>query len=188
MKRIIDGVTYNTDTSTLLARSEYESEYNHQSCRCIGTMYQTRGGAFFEMQQLHVGWDDEAQQEDYRYRFETLNADQAQKWLLTGEVEVIHNPFDEPPEAEAEHEPGATIYVRVPVSLKKRLDAAARGDGVSGNAWAMRCVENCLRGDERKQLLQSYLNEKLPTNGRGEITAARLRETLAGVADIVAAW
>ena len=34
--------------------------------------------------------------------------------------------LEEPPEAEAEEAPGATIYIRVPVSLKSQIEAAAR--------------------------------------------------------------
>jgi hypothetical protein len=45
---------------------------------------------------------------------------------MTGSVEVFHNPFGEPPEAEAEDQPAATIYVRVPPSLKRRVDEAGR--------------------------------------------------------------
>jgi predicted transcriptional regulator len=66
------------------------------------------------------------------------------------DVEVFNNPFDDPPEAAAEAEPGATIYIRVPASLKKRVDEAAREVELSGNVWAMRCVEQCL--DRRDEL------------------------------------
>jgi predicted HicB family RNase H-like nuclease len=39
--------------------------------------------------------------------------------------------------------PAATIYGRVPRSLKDRLEAKAKGEGVSLNTWVMRCVERC---------------------------------------------
>lgn len=192
MKRIIDGVTYNTDTSTRLARSEYESEYNHRPCQCIGTMYQTRGGAYFEVQALHLGWDDELQQEDYKYKFDTYTADQVRSWLLSGEVEVFHNPFDEPPEAEAEVETGATMYVRMPNSLKQRIEAAAKSEGLSGNSWTMRCAENCLaRGnaEEERAALKKYLADALSTaNGKGPITVDRLKGALEHVAAVAAGW
>ena len=51
---------------------------------------------------------------------------------------------EDPPEAEAEAEAGATIYIRVPAALKRRVDEAAKAEGVSGNLWAMRCIERCL--------------------------------------------
>ena len=54
------------------------------------------------------------------------------------------NLFGEPPEAEAEPAPGATIYVRVPTSLKDRIEAQATREHLSVNAWAIRCMESCL--------------------------------------------
>ena len=144
MKRIIDGVAYNTDTSTVIARSEYEGEYNHRNSNCIATLYQTRGGAFFVVETFNLGWDEETRLDDIRDRFKALSAERAQNWIMTGEVEIIHNPFGEPPEATAEAEASATLYTRVPVSLKQRIEAAARDDGLSGNAWLMRCAERCL--------------------------------------------
>jgi hypothetical protein len=55
-----------------------------------------------------------------------LSAKDAETWIMTGSVEVFHNPFGEPPEAEAEDQPAATIYMRVPPSLKRRVDEAGR--------------------------------------------------------------
>jgi len=48
-----------------------------------------------------------------------------------GDVEVFNNPFDDSPEATAEAEPGATIYIRVPAVLKRRVEEAA--DAESGS-------------------------------------------------------
>src|SRR5262249_10476663 len=47
-------------------------------------------------------------------------------------------------EAEAEAEPSATIYLRVPTVLKQRVDQAAAGAKLSVNAWAMKCMERCI--------------------------------------------
>ncbi len=145
MKRIIDGVTYNTDTSTKLARSEYKAQYNHTTYPCVGLLYQTRGGAYFVHENIDLGRENAGDQNSFKDRFLALSIDEAQKWLVGGgEVEVFHNPFTDPPEAVAESEPAATIYMRVPVSLKKRLEEAANDEGLSGNSWAMRCMERCL--------------------------------------------
>ncbi len=144
MKRIIDGVTYNTDTSTRLAESEYGATYNLEDCQCEGTLYQTRGGAYFVHEQLNLGYNRELAEEMFKERFVALSPKGAQDWMMTGEVEVFHNPFAEPPEAAAETEPGATLYVRVPASLKTRIEEAARNDSSSLNAWALRCMEQCL--------------------------------------------
>jgi hypothetical protein len=43
-KRVIDGKTCNTDTATVVARGKYEDQNGYNS---EGTLYQTRGGAFF---------------------------------------------------------------------------------------------------------------------------------------------
>ena len=73
-----------------------------------------------------------------------MSAEEAEKWTLTGQVEIFGTPFDEPPEAEAEAEPSATIYVRVPTVLKQRVDQAAAEAKLSVNAWAMKCMERCI--------------------------------------------
>jgi hypothetical protein len=55
-----------------------------------------------------------------------MSVDAAQKWMMEGEVEVIDNPFEDPPEAAEEVETGSTVYVRVPPSLKRSIDQEAR--------------------------------------------------------------
>jgi hypothetical protein len=149
MKRIVNAVTYNTETSSVLARHEWEDPgYDGLAVTGSGTLYQTRGGAFFvHTEKTVIEWDEIEREKRQRVRHEffPLGPEDANKWLLEGDVEIINNPFDDPPEAAAEAEPGATIYIRVPASLKKRVDEAAEAESASGNAWAMRCVERCLR-------------------------------------------
>ncbi len=143
MKRIVNGVTYNTDTSTRLAQASWERDDE----QFVGTLYQTRGGAFFVDEEITSQvWNESERAHEAKvwHAFEPLSPKDAHKWLLEGDVEIFSNPFDDPPEASAEAEPGATIYIRVPASLKRRVDEAARKDGVSGNVWAMRCLERCL--------------------------------------------
>ncbi|MDA9465347.1 hypothetical protein [Bradyrhizobium sp. CCBAU 53415] len=143
MKRIVNGVTYNTETSTALAESRWEGDDDER----FGTLYQTRGGAYFvDVEVTAQVWNQRAaaMEQKVTHVFEPLSPEQAHQWMLEGEVEVFHNPFEDPPEASAEAEPAATIYIRVPASLKQRVDEAARGAKLSGNAWAMRCIERCL--------------------------------------------
>ena len=45
MKRIIDGVTYNTETATKLAQAEWTNALDEDEI--VGILYQTRGGAYF---------------------------------------------------------------------------------------------------------------------------------------------
>lgn len=144
MKRIIDGVTYNTLTATELGRMEWADDNGDHT----ESLYQTRGGAFFTVHfaTAQVWVERHAQMEEReRVEFNPLSAEEAQKWMMgtVFEVEVFHNPFEDPPEAVAESELGATIYLRVPASLKQRVDEAAKTAGVSANTWAMRCLERC---------------------------------------------
>src|SRR5262245_9753533 len=118
MKRIVNGVTYNTATSTLLAQYEWEEEDHNDVVIARGThmLYQTRGGDFFLHKEKTTSEWDESEREDrlrVRNEFVPLSPETANKWLLDGDVEVFNNPFDDPPEATAEAEPGATIYIRV---------------------------------------------------------------------------
>jgi hypothetical protein len=148
MKRIVNGVTYNTVTSTRLAQSRWEPDDN---TKILGVLYQTRGGAYFvhEEATLQV-WNEDDRQHERKVEdtFRPLSPTDAHDWILEGEVEVFHNPFDDPPEATAEAEPAATLYIRAPAALKQRVDEAAREAKVSGNVWAMRCVERCLQSAE----------------------------------------
>jgi hypothetical protein len=149
MKRIIDGVTYNTDTATVVATAEWTDEAwgGNPEEEHKGTLYQTRGGAFFL--HVHTEWEvlnrrTEEVEARSRDTFEPMTAAAAQKWVMAGEVELVNDAFGEPPEAVAEEAPGATVYVRVPTSLKDRMEEAASDDKLSVNAWAMRCWETCL--------------------------------------------
>jgi len=145
VKRIVGGFTYNTETSTRLARGR--SADTDKSATLVETLYQTRGGAFFIVEKrTMVGWNQEEQESETRVQrtFVPVGSQRAQNWMLEGEVHVFQNPFDDAPEAVAEREPGATIYIRVPAILKRAVDAAAREQNVSGNVWAMRCIERFL--------------------------------------------
>ena len=82
MKRIIDGVTYNTDTSTRIAASEYDGEYNFESRDCKAVLYQTRGGAFFVQETVKLDWNEREEAFDERHRFRALSIDQAREWIL----------------------------------------------------------------------------------------------------------
>ena len=88
MKRIVDGLTYNTDTSTLLAKAEWE--FNNQfspyyGAECGGQLYQTRGGAFFLVTTIHVK-DDDGELRD-KVEFAAMTAERAQA-LLTAQRQL----------------------------------------------------------------------------------------------------
>jgi hypothetical protein len=165
VKRIIDGVTYNTDTSTVLAKSAYETLYNNEPFECEGTLYQSRGGAFFVAETVDLGHDEDGERIT-RNRAKALSAKDAETWIMTGDVEVFHNPFSEPPEATAEESPGATIFVRAPVSLKHRVEAAAKKEGLSVNAFMLRIMDNALAATPTRAELRKAEDEKMENWGK----------------------
>jgi len=143
MKRIVNGMTYNTDTSRMLAKSSWSL---HAHAQAEGRLYQTRGGAFFTITRItDEVWNERTEEPEQRVRTECdpLSRDDAHKWMMDGDVEVYDNPFDDPPEATASGDAGATIYMRVPPSLKKTVESLASNAGMSANVWAMRCLERC---------------------------------------------
>lgn len=136
MKRVIDGLTYNTDTSNQVATYEYEDDKGYE---VTATLYQTRGGAFFIVHQ----WGTRDRVKEH---FEPISRDDVARLIAKADNLTILDSaaLEEPPEAAAEGEPGSTLYVRIPSSLKRRVDEAADEAKVSGNTWAMRCMERCL--------------------------------------------
>ena len=141
MKRPVDGVTYDTNTATLLAESEYQVDWNNREYPTLGQLYQTKGGAFFIVEYITIGQNDDGE-DIHKIRFLKCSEDGARLWINTGNVEVHLNPFEEVSE-----ETTGTVYVRMPAALKRRIEAAAEADGLSTNSWAMRCFEKCLSGD-----------------------------------------
>jgi predicted HicB family RNase H-like nuclease len=150
VKRIIDGKTYNTDTSTLIARYEYEDDKGYDT---TANIYQNRNGAFFIVhewsEETIKSWNDiekmEWDQKVMKYYFEASSREEiAQLVARQDNIEILdERALAVPPEAEEETEPAATAYLRLPVALKNRIEAAARKDGLSLNSWAIRCFENC---------------------------------------------
>lgn len=155
MKRIIDGVTYNSETSTAIGRSIADADHNDPKAY-EWTLYRTRGGAFFL--HTHSSWavkkHDEWVEREHD-EFAPMTEAEARKWMLEGEVEVLNDVFGDPPEAEAEAAPGATIYLRVPDVLKSQIERKAKAEDLSVNAWAMRCLERCAREGERTKFISS---------------------------------
>jgi predicted HicB family RNase H-like nuclease len=188
MKRIIDGKTYNTDTATLVARSWW-NDWERGNVDMQGDLYVTRGGAFFVVV-------TEPGNHEARIAFEPMDREAVDKWLATGEVEVFDETiFQEPAEAAVEREPEATIYVRVPRSLKDRIAAGAKDDELSVNAWVMRCVERCAgrhlgntmdgAGDLRRA---HYIASTIDTDPDG-YTLDQYREAIGRIRTLIAeAW
>ncbi len=140
MKRVLEGVTYNTATATAVASSQYQDRDDRD---VEATLYQRRGGAFFIVYATTWAVRHEGQWEErQKHEFAPKSAEEAHKWVLTGETEILANVFPEPPEAAAESTTGATIYLRVPATLKQQIERAAKKADQSVNVWAMRCLES----------------------------------------------
>jgi hypothetical protein len=171
MKRVVNGVTYNTETSEKIGRIEWTQGTQDEE-QYEATLYRTRGGAFFvvEVKRWHE-YDGDTWQPHEKTTFEPMTSAEAHKWIMDGDqVEIFHNPFDDPPEAEGDAGHGATVYVRVSESLKDRIDAAARAVNVSINTWALRCFEEVLRQAEetekrRGEAIQAELRKEFESNG-----------------------
>ena len=128
MKRILNGVTYNTDTATVVARYEWTDD---NQIRNDVAVYKTRGGAFFRVYSWH-------QNDTQRFHFEAITRDELEKLVTaTDNLEIVDRAaIEERPEAAAETSPEAIVFVRVPATLKLRLDDAARAERQSTNANA----------------------------------------------------
>jgi len=97
MRRFIEGVTCNPETSTAIARAEWESG---EGDRNVGTLYQTRAGAFFvDVITSAAG-----------HTYVPKSRDEAKKWVLEQEAETVADAFDEPTETMGDGPPtGAGI-------------------------------------------------------------------------------
>ena len=145
MKRIIDGVTYNTETATLIYRDALEGSWNDYKWQSE-SLYKTRSGRFF----LHgeggagtkygkaVSTTSRAGGEQIK----PISEDDARRWLEQFEApdEICPELFPGAEETETE----SVIYLRVPSFLKTKLEAKAKEQGKSLNALLMRTIEELL--------------------------------------------
>lgn len=148
MKRIIQGQTYNTDTATAVAFCSWDDPNAEKGeiAETIETLYVTRGGAFFAVTERHQRGDyDDFGAKNWRVSFEALSRSQAEYWITSRDDVELHDDtvFNEPPEAVAEEKATTTLYLRIPQTLKEKVEAAAKGEGLSANAWATNCLQTC---------------------------------------------
>jgi hypothetical protein len=162
VRRIINGLTYNTATSMLVAKAEEHWEFNDLTRQMAGSrehrLYQTRGGAFFlvsHLQTSRLGADRKLYPID-RHEFEALTPSQAEAWATENpdlDVELLSDVFEEPPEAGDENEdPERTVYVRMPASLHRGIEGAAQNEGLSINAWALRSLQESYLASRKAKL------------------------------------
>jgi hypothetical protein len=74
----------------------------------------------------------------------SVQTTESEPTLLMPEVEPANEAASEPPIAEADDEPVARITLRLPQSVKARVDEMASSEGISTNAWLIRAVMDAL--------------------------------------------
>ena len=145
MKKIIEGATYNTDTATEVAEGSWEDQ--NRGILVERTLYQNRAGVYFSVAKVTQSYRDRHDEWQQRESYEWDVAGDAAKARDLCEREgmtILQDIGDMPPEAEG-GEPATTLYLRVPPTLKARVEERAKEDGVSVNAFGIRCLESCLR-------------------------------------------
>jgi predicted HicB family RNase H-like nuclease len=129
-KRILDGKTYNTETATLVWSQEIHPQ-DIAEVHPFNELYQNRFGAYFSYAGNYRDFDDAV--------ITPLTPLEAEKWMEQfAHAHLIEKHFGEKPEA-GDSETRFTL--RMPDSLKRRIDEAAKLTNQSVNAWIVRCIE-----------------------------------------------
>jgi hypothetical protein len=74
----------------------------------------------------------------------SVQSGEAEPTLLMPETEVASAEAGEPSSTETDEEPVARITLRLPQSVKARVDEMASSEGISTNAWLIRAVMDAL--------------------------------------------
>lgn len=74
----------------------------------------------------------------------SIQTSQSEPTLLMPELESASETAGEPTMTEAEDEPVARLTLRLPQSVKVRVDEMASAEGISTNAWLIRAVMDAL--------------------------------------------
>ncbi len=148
MKRIINGKTFNSETATVIFRLEKQEKGALQSEENDGyldseTLFRMRQGYFFPVDaEIKANFDKEGVPLGTGpvERLKPLTTEGALNWLRSHNVseEQIRQQFGDHLKHMTEE---STVYLRVPQSLKLRLEACANNKGQSLNTWVMRCLE-----------------------------------------------
>ena len=155
MKRIIDGQSYNTETSTEV----FVVEHPHFGSDAWFGLFQTRAGAFFK---IRVDHDAEI------LEFEPISDTEAQKLTEKHANHLVEKYFDVVEGGSAERR----LTIRLPGNLMRRVEEAALAKNVSVNTYAMRLFESAVTKDGHPPTV----NESLSRPGRrGKAVSERLR-------------
>lgn len=137
MRRIKEGVAYDTNTGELIKEVGFNDAYPDQGQR----LYRTRSGAFFVWEQYVV--------ETYGgYRAEEdiapVSDEQAQQWLEKYGNELVEKYFGEMPEGGAAER---RMTLRLPNNVATRIEALAKAKDMSASRYIRLCLESCIAQD-----------------------------------------
>lgn len=131
MKKVIDGIAYNTDTATLVA--------SRQNDRC--DVMVTRNGAWFLLKtDVRRQWNQklkEHERREFTYLMPISSHDIVEH-LEQGEWVLFDKQFAE------NGEKGTAICIRMSAALKRRIDKAASANGTTVQAFVRRLIEQHL--------------------------------------------
>jgi HicB family len=154
VKRIIDRITYNTDTATALCELPCATIYQSDFLYHETSLYLTRSGHFFlsgwgnaktlwataEGQNSWSGGDG----------IRPCTPDEAREYLEeAGATEVIERLFPESLEVGEEIDDEVRSTLRLPANLRDRLANAAEFLGISLNAYMVRALEKAIELDSK---------------------------------------
>ena len=88
-----------------------------------------------------------------KFRFQKCSESAARAFVYNSKTEVLSNPFEN---RITDIEAARTVYVHVPVSLKRQIESAAEAESLSVNSWALRAFEKCLRAKPRTTQPYAY--------------------------------
>lgn len=141
LKRVIDGKSYNTATSTLIHHVELSTHetYGPGFEHCL-QLYRTRFGKFFLVERNESYLNAASGESDLRDNLFPLDQDQALKWMEKHCNEKVEKYIDVPEAGD----PSTTLTLRMDRALKNLLNAAALKEGVSMNVWCVRILEEAV--------------------------------------------
>ena len=142
MKRIMYGKTFNTDTATLIAQIGDPLPRPREDTSCE-SLYQSRYGPYFLVREEYL-WVEQVGHEE-KDTLDPLSAPQARSWLEQHRPDLVQEQFRETSNGGARE---VKFTLRMPESLRRRLEVLAKQREQSLNAWIIRCMENCARSQE----------------------------------------
>jgi hypothetical protein len=146
VKRIVEGVLYDTEQATLIAENRYDGASDDDDY--TEALYRNANGVLFLAAEGGVesfyGAVLKGGKPSRGYEIIPLTASEARRWLEDhdhmAEIEALFGPV---PQA---GEQAVSIDFSVPPTLKSAIDLAAAKDKQSVNDWLTRLVEQELNG------------------------------------------